>query len=169
MLVSSPPSFSTNIPVPTPAPACCGNECANSPWLQRVDMICRVAIGVFALIVSPHYFVASFTIGCVVGAVYAVVRHYQNKPMLPEGTSKPVCAQGYLDFLTRMRFPATVGTLATAAFIMEHTRHDPIFYVPFCGLALGFLTGREFVPIVRQQESAGKLSQKSTCCAVTGG
>ncbi|MEI8365467.1 MAG: hypothetical protein WCF65_03520 [Parachlamydiaceae bacterium] len=145
MTISSTPIFSGNS-APT-ASGCCGGESPVSPWLKRVDKICRVAIAVFAAIIAPTYFAVSFAIGSVAGAVYATTRHLQHKPMLPEGTSKPVCAQGYMDFLAGMRFPPAIGTIATTAFIAAHTRHDPKFYVPFCGLFLGFLCGREIVSI----------------------
>lgn len=145
MNISSTATFSTN-PMPSIS-GCCGGEASHSPWLKRIDTICRVAIGVFSAFIAPTYFAISFAIGFVSGAVYAATRYFQNKPMFPEGTSKPVCAQGYMDFLTGMRFPPVVGTLATTAFIAAHARHDPKFYVPFCGVALGFLTGREIVTL----------------------
>jgi hypothetical protein len=54
-----------------------------------------------------------------------------------------------MEFLTGMRFPPLVGSLATATFIGAHMRHDPSFYVPFCGAFLGFWIGREFVTEIR--------------------
>lgn len=133
------------------SPSCCQAKPTSSSrnWQKVVDLICRLAIGVFCAVLSPLAFAASFGLGIALGATYAISRICQNKPMFPDGQSKPVCAQGYMDFLSGMRFPPTVGTLATTAFIGAHMRHDPQFYVPFCGLFLGFWIGREAAQSIR--------------------
>ena len=128
-----------------PSSNCCGSTAKQSSLQKTVDLICRLALGAFAAIIAPVSFGISLGLGLLFGSVYAITRIKQNLPMFPEGESKPVCAQGYMDFLSGMRFPPLVGTLATAAFIAAHTRHDPVFYVPFCGLFIGFWTGRETV------------------------
>ena len=146
MNISSTLTFSEK---PFLASSCCGGGETKSVWIKRVDTICRLAIAVFAAVIAPHYFIVSSFIGLAVGALYATTRYIQHLPMFPDGTSKPVCAQGYMDFLAGMRFPPVVGTAATTAFIAAHMRHDPQFYVPFCGLFLGFMAGREIVTLCR--------------------
>lgn len=127
-----------------PESTCCQKAPASeTAWLKRVDLICRIAIGIFGAYIAPLPLLISFAIGSIVGAVYTATRYLQNKPMYPDGQSKPVCAQGYMDFLSGMRFPPLIGTLATTSFIAAHMRHDPLFYAPFCGLFLGFWIGRE--------------------------
>ena len=127
-------------------PSCCssGAKAANAFNLQaRLDTVCRIALGIFAALYAPVPFSLTFGVGLMAGSIYAFTRISQNKPMYPDGESKPVCAQGYMDFLSGMRFPPAVGTVATAAFIAAHTRHDPLFYAPFCGLFIGFWLGRQ--------------------------
>jgi hypothetical protein len=126
-----------------PATNCCGTITQSSQLQKTVDLICRLALGAFAALTAPISFGISLGVGLLIGSVYAITRIQQNLPMFPDGESKPVCAQGYMDFLSGMKFPPLVGTLATTAFIAAHTRHDPAFYVPFCGLFIGFWTGRE--------------------------
>ena len=151
-----------------PVSSCCPSDEAVHPWIKQVDTICRIAIAVFAVVIDPVYFAVSFTIGTIAGAAYAASRYIQHKVMYPEGKSKPVCAQGYMDFLAGMRFPPPIGTLATAEFIGAHMRHDPKFYVPFCGLFLGFFVGRESVSIGK--DLGGRLFNKveaPCCCSVS--
>lgn len=124
-------------------PSCCELPAKTSPWLKTVDLVCRVAIGLFAAFQAPISFAFSLSLGLLIGAAYAITRLYQNKPLFPEGQGKPVCAQGYMEFLSGMRFPPHIGSVATTAFIAAHMRHDPQFYVPFCGLFLGFCLGIE--------------------------
>lgn len=123
--------------------SCCQGSSKVSPWLKRIDRICRIAIGIFAVWMAPIPFSIALGVGILAGGGYALACHLKNKPMFPSGDSKPVCAQGYMDFLSGMRFPPEIGTLATAAFIGAHMRHDPQFYAPFCGLFLGLWIGRE--------------------------
>lgn len=123
--------------------SCCATDNAPSPWLHRADVICRIALTALAAVIAPWPMLISFSVGLIAGSVYAVVKLIQKQPMFPNGESKPVCAQGYMDFLSGMRFPPLMGTAATTAFIAAHMRHDPQFYVPFCGLFTGFWIGRE--------------------------
>lgn len=129
-------------------PSCCSNTAnlSNTSSLQsKLDTICRIALGIFAAAYAPVPFAVTLGIGLAAGSVYAFTRIRQKQPMYPDGESKPVCAQGYMDFLSGMRFPPAVGTVATAAFIAAHTRHDPLFYAPFCGLFIGFWIGRQSI------------------------
>jgi hypothetical protein len=165
-----------NISAPILAPSnstCCSVPEKTSKWQKTVDMICRVAISIFAAIYAPLPFFVSLSIGAVGGATYAATRLYQKKTMFPDGESKPVCAQGYMDFLSGMRFPPLVGTLATATFIAAHIRHDPLFYAPFCGLFIGFWLGRDGLcygrdlgnyAINRFQPKIAFVEEKKPCC-----
>lgn len=130
------------------SPCCAARESAREmAWIKKVDRICRVALAAFAAALAPALFVKAFSAGVVGGAVYTAVRTAQHKSLFPAGESKPVCAQGYMDFLSGMRFPPIVGSLATATFIGAHMRHDPVFYVPFCSFFVGFWIGRDSVSL----------------------
>lgn len=154
-------------------PLCCPVANKPSQWQKTVDVICRIAIGAFAALYAPLPFLVSLSIGIAGGASYAGTRLYQKKTMFPDGESKPVCAQGYMDFLSGMRFPPLIGTLATATFIAAHTRHDPLFYAPFCGLFIGFWLGRDGVrygkdlasyTVTRFQPKVDFVEPKKACC-----
>ena len=54
-----------------------------------------------------------------------------------------------MDFLSGVRFPPPMGTLATTAFITAHIRCDPSFYAPFCGTFIGFWTGNQGINYAR--------------------
>lgn len=122
---------------------CCISSHEQFRFQKTLESVCRLAIGVFAAIYAPASFLASLHAGLVTGMAYSVYQLYQKKPIVSDGENKPVCAQGYMDFLSGMRFPPPAGTLATAVFIAAHTRHDPSFYAPFCGLFIGFWFGKQ--------------------------
>ncbi|HEV8051716.1 MAG TPA: hypothetical protein VGP47_04410 [Parachlamydiaceae bacterium] len=146
MNITTSPIASSTI---SPKSPCCSVTAKPSLLQANLDTICRIALGVFAALYAPVTFAVTFGIGMISGSAYAITRISQNKPMYPDGESKPVCAQGYMDFLSGMRFPPAIGTLATAAFIAAHTRHDPQFYAPFCGLFIGFWLGRQSILLQR--------------------
>lgn len=144
--------------------SCCATDSEPSPWTQRTDVICRIALTALAAAIAPWPMLISFSAGLIAGSVYAAVKLIQKQPMFPNGESKPVCAQGYMDFLSGMRFPPLIGTAATTAFIAAHMRHDPQFYVPFCGLFTGFWIGRE-TAILAESLIHQKPTPKSCCHA----
>lgn len=148
----------------SPSPCCRTKSDTSSVALKNVDIVCRIAIGIFGTFIAPAPLLISFGIGVIGGSVYAATRHIQNKPMYPNGQSKPVCAQGYMDFLSGMRFPPVVGTIATTAFIGAHMRHDPQFYAPFCGFFLGFWIGRESVTFCHDLAGRLKPAPRGSCC-----
>lgn len=145
------PKEQTTIPNTPPTESCCCPpvEDGSSKLLKKIDLICRIALGIIAAIICPQLFALSAGLGIIIGIGYAWVKFKQGTPMFPAGESKPVCAQGYMDFLSGMRFPPAVGSIATASFIAAHMRHDPQFYVPFCGLFIGFWLGRESFTMAR--------------------
>jgi len=124
-------------------PSCCAVESKFSYQQKVMDTICRLAIGVFAALSDPVSFFISFGIGLSTGLIYSIIKLRNNEEIFPGGESKPVCAQGYMDFLSGMRFPAPAGTIAMATFIVAHTRCDPTFYIPFSGVFLGFWAGTQ--------------------------
>lgn len=124
---------------------CCSTNKETYSLQKIIDTVCRIALGVFAAVCSPFEFAVSFASGILAGSIYEI----KYPSSLGNGDTKPVCAQGYMDFLSGTRFPPSVVTLATAAFIAEHTCHHPQFYSPFCGLFVGFWAGRQGVGIAR--------------------
>jgi hypothetical protein len=123
---------------------CCEAKVVESEYLNKIEIICRIALGVFATMLSPWTFTISLNIGFTIGAGYSLINYWQNEP-ISASRGKPICAQGYMNFLSGMRFSPLIDSLATTTFIGAHMRHDPQFYVPFCGLFLGLWLGREMV------------------------
>lgn len=157
--------------------SCCPeNMQPPSPWLKSVDLICRIAIGVFGAILAPLHFAVSFALGSIIGGGYAIIKWIRSESVPQNGTSKPICAQGYMDFLSGMRFPPLINTLATASFIGAHLRHDPLFYVPFSGLFLGFWIGKDSMALTREMSSrvishvqpAPKVKEQPRPCCCPG-
>jgi hypothetical protein len=131
-------SLSPSTPCCSVKSTCCTTKKETDSLQKIVDTTCRVALGIISAICAPLQFALSFIAGFFAGSVYEI--KYQSP--FADADSKPVCAQGYMDFLSGTRFPPPMVTLATAAFIAEHTCHHPQFYSPFCGLFLGFWVGR---------------------------
>lgn len=121
----------------------CGMEPAPSPWLKRIELVCRVALGVFAAYIAPLYFAISFSIGILIGAAYQIVVAIKNKTLLGAGEARPVCAQGFMEYLSGMKFAPEIAAVVTAVFIGDHVHHRPGFYVPFCGVFVGFWGGTQ--------------------------
>lgn len=121
---------------------CCRSK-KKPQWLKYVDLVCRVALGVFAGFLAPLPLIISLSMGIGVGSLYWLAGHWSKELLMSSGETKPVCAQGYMDYLSGIRFPPVIGSMATATFIAAHMRHDPQFYVPFCGVFIGFWIGRE--------------------------
>lgn len=131
------------------APSCCSNKTEVANWVKTVDLICRVALTAFGAAIAPLFFGVALGVGVFLGTVYAIVRYTQHKPLLEQDDSKPICAQGFMNYLSGMRFPPVVNSVVTAAFIGAHIRHDPQFFVPFVGLFVGIWIGRDGAEMVR--------------------
>ncbi len=125
----------------TPAVESCCSNSTISTWQKTIDMICRIALGILSAWIAPQAFAVSLLIGIVGGILYTFAARKYAELALPTGDSKPVCAQGYMDFLSQVRFPPAIASIATTAFIATHIRHDPFFFIPFCGFFLGFGLG----------------------------
>lgn len=105
-------------------------------------MVCRVAVAAFALYMNAVYFAVSFGCGLLFGVAYALWSQQSG-----QANGKPVCATGFMEFLSGMRWPAAASMISTALFIVSHLRHDPLFFVPFCGFFSGVWAGRELYAI----------------------
>lgn len=106
-----------------------------------VELVCRVALAIFAAIINLKLFVISAGIGAAVGIVYTVYKNIVKEP-LEVGLARPSCAQGFFDYLSGLRCPAIVSTVITAVFIGGHMHHSP-FYIGFCGVPFGVWVGSQ--------------------------
>lgn len=134
------------LPISNAISSCCATTSPSS-WTKKVSVICRIFLCVIGIAIAPVSFLTSLTLGMIIGTCYLLTK----KDFRDSGDSKPVCAQGYMDFLADMRFPTTAGTIATAVFIAEHLHHNPKFYVPFCGFFLGFWFSRSMQRIMQSE------------------
>lgn len=140
--------------VRTDTKGCCQSETTfpsviPERWMSKVDMICRLAIGIFSYVISPLYFSFAFVLGAALGAGYALSRYWQSKPLAGPDSNMPICAQGFMTFLSKRKFSIEINTVVTALFIGAHVRHDPTFFVPFTALFLGFWVGNECSDLLR--------------------
>lgn len=119
---------------------CCANREGIRPELYT---ICRVALGVLATYIAPMACMVAFGGGVVMMVTYSISVLKQKEGMVERGNSKPVCAQGYMEMLSGIRFSASANLVATTAFIAMHIAHTPAFFVPFTGFFLGIWVGHE--------------------------
>lgn len=108
--------------------------------LRVLDTICRVALAAFCYVVNPWLFTVIASTGVVLSLGY--VLYTQGGDQL-SGALRPFCGQGYMEFLSGKVFPQWTVRVVTTAFIAAHVRHDPAFFVPFCGLFVGWWAGSE--------------------------
>lgn len=106
-----------------------------------VELVCRVALAIFAAIINLKLFAISSGIGVVIGVAYAIYKNILKEP-LEVGLARPSCAQGFFDYLSGLRCPALVSTVITAVFIGGHMHHSP-FYIGFCGVPFGIWLGSQ--------------------------
>lgn len=130
-------------------PSCCSNKTEVTNWVKTVDLVCRIALTAFGAVIAPLFFGIAVGVGVLLGASYAIVRYIQDKPLLEQDDAKPICAQGFMNYLSGMRYPPAVNSVVTAAFIGAHIRHDPQFFVPFVGLFVGIWIGRDGTDLVK--------------------
>ena len=124
--------------------ASCCSPAKSSPWVKRIGVICRIFLCVIGVVIAPLAFPIALAAGLVTGACYLGYKHWKGEPVEEAGTSKPVCAQGNMDFLADMRFPEVVGSIGIAAFLADHLiNHNATFYAPFTGFFLGFWFSRK--------------------------
>jgi hypothetical protein len=136
---------------------CCGTN-QRSSWVKTVDLVCRIALAAFSAWIAPIFFGLSFGIGTILGCGYALITFYRNKTLSDLGEAKPICAQGFMNYLSGLRYPAVINSVVTAVFIGAHVRHDPLFFVPFVGLFVGVWVGSSAITITRDLQ--GRVFQR---------
>ncbi|QLH36068.1 MAG: hypothetical protein HWD61_08000 [Parachlamydiaceae bacterium] len=104
-----------------------------------VELVCRVALAVFAAILNLKLFAITAGIGVAIGVVYTVYKNIVKEP-IEVGLARPSCAQGFFDYLSGIRCPAIVSTVITAVFIGGHMHHSP-FTLLFAAFLLVFGLG----------------------------
>jgi hypothetical protein len=109
--------------------------------LPYVELICRIALAIFAAILNLKLFVITASIGFALGVAYTVYKNIVKEP-LEVGLARPSCAQGFFDYLSGIRCPPLISTIITAVFIGGHMHHSP-FYIAFCGVPFGAWLGSQ--------------------------
>lgn len=100
-----------------------------------VDLVCRVALALFAAILNIKLFIAFTGIGVGLGLGYIAYKKILNEK-IEIGFARPTCAQGFFDYLSGMRCPPLLSTVVTAVFIGGHMHCSP-FYIGFCSIPFG--------------------------------
>lgn len=154
---------------------CCStpNKKPASPFVKALELVCRVAIAIFAAIIQPIMFAISFTVGSAIGIGYALYLKLFKKDN-QQGDSQPVCAQGFMEYLSGMKYPAGISTVVTGVFIAEHVVHNPCFYVPFAGFFVGIWAGTQATlgactlagHVATWMGSDGETKEQKPCCQV---
>lgn len=140
---------------------CCSKKAQdNAQWVQILSQVCRVALAVFAYIVSPLLFTVSFAAGVVSALAYIACTKGGDQNL---GTLRPICGQGYMEFLSGKAFPLWTVYVVTTAFIAAHVRHDPVFFVPFCGLFIGWWAGSTGYSFAHRMVSLPPEPVRSCC------
>lgn len=115
------------------------------PLLDRilpiVELICKVALGVFMAIINFEVFAVTLGIGIVCGAAYTIYKNIKKEP-IPVGTDTPTCGKGFFEQLSGLKYHATVSTVITAVFQAIHVHCSP-WYIAFCSLPLGIFVGSQ--------------------------
>jgi len=142
-------SFTIEISNPESKSCCAPSPAANSS-VKLIETICRIAIGVFAYVTVPNLFIVSLSVGAAAGAAYTF---YEKRRGNDLNNARPGCAQGFVEYLSGTKFPDELIAVVTAIFIAEHVQHNPDFYVPFCGVWLGFAAGKNAINALGQSHS----------------
>lgn len=111
-----------------------------------VELICRLALAIFAAVLNFKLFAISAGAGVALGITYTVYKNIVKEP-IAVGLARPSCAQGFFDYLSGIRCPAIVSTVITAVFIAGHMHHSP-FYIAFCGVPFGVWVGSQATQII---------------------
>lgn len=111
-----------------------------------VELVCRIALAIFACIINYKLFAISAGVGLALGVSYTVYKNVIKEP-IEVGLARPSCAQGFFDYLSGIRCPPLVSVVITAVFIAGHMHHSP-FYIGFCGVPFGVWLGTQATQIV---------------------
>lgn len=131
-------------PTPTPPPVdCCStkkvDDMLSDEMYHVLEIIARVVLAVFSFYVAPLAFLISLGIGVAIGIAYVIYHGGE----VQQSKGLPVCAQGYLELLTGLKFPREINLTVTALFIAMHTWMECTFFVPFVGVTEGIWIGSE--------------------------
>lgn len=110
-----------------------------------VEVICRLALAIFAAILNFELFAITAGIGFALGIAYTVYKNIVNEP-IEVGLARPSCAQGFFDYLSGIRCPPLVSAVITAVFIGGHMHHSS-FYIGFCAVPFGIWIGSQVTQI----------------------
>lgn len=110
-----------------------------------IELICRIALALFAAFVNFKLFFITSGIGFSIGVAHTIYRNIIQEP-IEVGLARPSCAQGFFDYLSNMRCPPLVSTVITAVFIGGHMHHSP-FYIGFCGVPFGVWLGTQMTQV----------------------
>ena len=119
---------------------CCGKKSEHEEILQMLDKVCRIALAILSAMIFPLLFQISFAVGVLSSIGYFI---YTQGCDTSGGTLRPLCGQGYMEFLSGRAFSPWVAHVVTTLFVAAHIRHDPLFFVPFCGVFVGWWAGEE--------------------------
>lgn len=147
------PEWVSTWTIGTTEKSCCGKKQGQEEMLKLLDKVCRIALAVFSAVIFPLFFQISFALGAIASMAYFA---YTQGSDASVGTLKPFCGQGYMEFLSGRAFSPWVAHVVTTVFVAAHIRHDPHFFVPFCGLFVGWWAGEEVAT------AAFNLGQRAT-------
>lgn len=124
----------------------CSQKLSELSLQPIVELVCRIALAVFAAIMNFEVFAISAGIGVSLGIAYALYKNIIAKEKIAVGLARPTCAQGFFDYLSGVSCPPLVSTIVTAVFIGGHMHHSP-FYIGFCGVPFGVWVGTQVTQI----------------------
>lgn len=120
-----------------------------SDFFQRiqpaVDIICRIALGVFAAMTNPVAFTLAAGTGALIGAAITLYKNIQ-KETFENGDLISTCATGFWEQLSGKRYPKVVLTVVTAVFISMHFNHPS--FIGFCMVPWGIFVGSSLTQAV---------------------
>lgn len=109
--------------------------------MSRLEKLCRVSLGVFALAVNTARGMAAGGAGVAFGLGTHVYSLITQGSLPAQGYRRPVCAQGYMETLSGRAFSPGTNLVVTAVFIGVHILHYPPFFVPFTTFCVGMWLG----------------------------
>ncbi len=107
-------------------------------FVQILDMVTRVALGVLAATTAPLLFAPVFVAGVAWGAYHN--HHYGH--MHTHAPHPSGCGQGFMESMAGMHFPHEISLLANLGITICHVDHHPEVFVPYCAVAVGMWAGQ---------------------------
>lgn len=106
--------------------------------LPTVEVVCRLALGIFAFILNPMVSLCAAGAGALIGCAYTLYKNINKEP-IEKGDLVSTCATGFMEQLSGKRFPKVILTVVTAVFISIHYHHPA--FVGFCMVPWGMFVG----------------------------